>query len=125
MKEKRLILNKILGLYFGYPECCIEDFIKRGELEINIPQEIIDDIRFCAGYIPCLKCYKEMDNYSIDKIKKRMKRNIYEEKNVFHFLKITYTKQFVFNSKKYKFPIEEYRNYLKTKIKNLPTSSSL
>jgi hypothetical protein len=118
MKNKSLILNKILGQYFGYPECCINDFMKRNEVEPSIPLDISNDTRFTgSGYIPCRFCYNSMVNYTKEDIIFRLKRNIYINLTTMDFLKITYTKEFVLNSKKYNFPIQEYRDYLILKIK--------
>lgn len=46
-----------IGRYFGYPECCIEDFNSReNALTINEDQQKANS----NGFIPCPACSKEI-----------------------------------------------------------------
>ena len=52
-----------LGRYFGYPECCIEDFLYRVELikeqkKRGLKQEKIKRKFHGTGYVPCPQCNK-------------------------------------------------------------------
>ena len=118
MKNKYLILNEILGEHFGYPDCCITDFVTRRKEDKPIPEIILNNLRFAgSGFIPCLVCYEKMKNLNKRDIMLRMKRDIHTNHTAFDFLKITYTKQFVTSSKLKNFPIQEYRDLLINKIK--------
>lgn len=116
MKDQNLILNKILGIYFGYPECCIEDFLCQKNNKEKLKRLKNTDLE-STGYVPCTNCFNKFKNLNKEELKIKFKRNIFEKQNTFHFLKITYSKEFVLLSKKYNFKINEYRNYLKNKIK--------
>jgi hypothetical protein len=38
------------GKYFGYPQCCIDEFCNRDSLELSVEQESVIDNH---GFIPC------------------------------------------------------------------------
>jgi len=60
-------MHQELGEFYGYPKCCINQFIKESKLEIQpaiyryathgIP---FNDPEFSIGYVPCDKCMKRM-----------------------------------------------------------------
>ena len=57
--EKESFLTA-LGVYFGFPDCCIETFIDRRQFEAK---EFFADLPSTGtGYMPCLCCAKEVHN---------------------------------------------------------------
>ncbi len=43
----------ILGIYFGYPECCIDWFCERESLLLTFEQQVVNR---GYGFIPCPQC---------------------------------------------------------------------
>jgi hypothetical protein len=61
-KEKQEYWTK-MGLMYGYPMCCIEEF-----LIVEIPRPVR---KFSGtGYIPCAKCNEKTEQVMIDEIEK-------------------------------------------------------
>ena len=56
LENKELWIEK--GHYFGYPECCIENFCTRG-FELTDEQEMVHKN---SGFIPCPECSKKIIN---------------------------------------------------------------
>ena len=51
-----------VGNYYGYPKCCIDEFIfTRIKMKIKIPEKLIK-ISKNSGFIPCLKCCIKITN---------------------------------------------------------------
>jgi hypothetical protein len=44
------------GKWFGYPECCINDFVTRGENDFIRPTRNQSKISNHSGFIPCSYC---------------------------------------------------------------------
>lgn len=59
------------GLYMGYPECCVEEFIERmrtwtdEQWGAESPRKLRG-----TGYVPCLGCNKLSEEALLDNIKK-------------------------------------------------------
>lgn len=55
----------MIGLYLGFPECCIKSFRTRGacDIEGSFPLE-------GTGYIPCPKCGQKSEEELIEAIEK-------------------------------------------------------
>lgn len=60
---------RILGRYFGFPECCIDEFIEYITGEKN-PFERETRKLEGTGYIPCVECNKKSVGELIDQIEK-------------------------------------------------------
>jgi hypothetical protein len=51
-----------VGSYYGYPKCCIDEFIfTRIKMKIQVPEKLIK-ISNGSGFIPCLRCYIKIKN---------------------------------------------------------------
>jgi hypothetical protein len=62
------------GKYYGYPNCCINDFVLR--MCNDQPCEPIQELAGkYSGYVPCIKCSKKIDlhRFSIEQIIKNRK----------------------------------------------------
>jgi hypothetical protein len=47
-----------MGLYFGYPDCCIKDFCERGYKTTKEQQAVHNNY----GFVPCPKCSQKILN---------------------------------------------------------------
>ncbi len=53
------------GKFYGYPECCVEWFIKRKSLRLTKQQERIHGGN---GFIPCPSCAKKITEETINQL---------------------------------------------------------
>jgi hypothetical protein len=74
------------GEYFGYPQCCIDFFIKRGVAILNrdfnntklSPEH--ESLSIKTGFVPCTSCAEKVINKEVkitDLIKDRQSINIF------------------------------------------------
>jgi hypothetical protein len=61
------ILCRIYGEYYGYKSCCIDNFINTDYTERNYIKD--SHIYIGTGFIPCEKCYGEIENYTFEEFK--------------------------------------------------------
>lgn len=60
---KRKLQWLILGVYYGYPECCIQYFCTRKHTLLTLSQHIVNT---ACGFVPCVECSYKIIDYSID-----------------------------------------------------------
>ncbi len=53
----------VFGVYYGYPECCIEYFCTRKTYFLTLQQAVVLTGK---GFVPCNKCAAKIIDYSID-----------------------------------------------------------
>jgi hypothetical protein len=58
-------ISEIFGRYYGFPDCCIKEFIER-DWSVGLPDRQLDG----TGYIPCKKCN---ERYSAEGLISRIK----------------------------------------------------
>lgn len=47
----------MFGVFYGYPDCCIRDFMGRSGGELSHEQNVVHG---CRGFIPCHECAVEV-----------------------------------------------------------------
>lgn len=53
---------RTLGVYFGYPSCCIQYFLNRKDLEDESHEQqlLYDKGITCQGFLPCVACARKI-----------------------------------------------------------------
>jgi hypothetical protein len=65
---------KKLGLFCGYPICCIENFIHKHKPYTDYMEGCIFD---GTGFIPCPKCKKDVEGFTEEEGARWLGRNIF------------------------------------------------
>ena len=71
-----------MGKAYGYPECCIKEFILRNSTYYLFVDKYKGKKKpgwFGSGFVPCEKCREILENTTRKEFKKWLGRDIYKE----------------------------------------------